>query len=825
VLRITHDRQLPPSGDGADRAPRMLAGSPRRGWRGRSWAPFPATLQDLRLLLPSCMFALSPHSPSRIILSPHNSISQKDAAPWVRVLVLLLAVVAVATMSYYETGSALPSDPKDSFLFQSALLLIVLGTALVEYKFTKPADAAVNALSGIVTLLGIYYLAPTAAWWVVFAYCTIVFVAAILCVAVSSSTDISGWQAKVARWTYRPAIVFGRAQLLFSLLFLFGLFSFRQLQSPQTVELVLFWGLFLVLWPLGIPSLLTAIARRERTRLRCLGQLVRTDWPDIVRVALGSGTTWDHEHPVIIQHVGDLQCVVVPLYSQPQDGQNLGTGICLRGSTTSFAGLAAGAVYELPPEDTVDSADVFAALGIGSGERLLGFIVEDSKIATIRFETWDPQACREGMLVFAMVDSQRVFYQVIDGTTKEEVLQAGRHGFQVATAAQVGVLKPGTGFVKFSWLPPMNAPVFAFPSGAGEGLVARDKHDFEYGLLPTTQIPVVGDLLGAIDHHTAILGVTGSGKTELALEMIRHAVHNGVRVVCIDLTARYAARLVDLTPKNLSLDPDISAKLGKLMFEAETGAYGAGTEKKALKSFSDPLRKSVRQALESFTASTGEDGRVGIITLDEISNTKATLAITEMFLSCLLESARARTKASEQVLVVLEEAHTIVPEASTMGLGDYDSRGMVAKIAQIALQGRKYGIGLLVVAQRTATVSKSILTQCNTVVSFSCIDDTSLNFLANVFGEQHTALLPNLRSLQAVGFGKGVRSERPILFEIPYSDAKKRAADRADGRIAGHGSAAPSLDTPPYSPVAELDGSGLAADPARRLSSDNLADK
>jgi len=41
-----------------------------------------------------------------------------------------------------------------------------------------------------------------------------------------------------------------------------------------------------------------------------------------------------------------------------------------------------------------------------------------------------------------------------------------------------------------------------------------------------------------------------------------------------------------------------------------------------------------------------------------------------------------------------------------MGLGDFDSRGLVGKISQIALQGRKYGIGLLVISQRTATVVK-----------------------------------------------------------------------------------------------------------------------
>jgi hypothetical protein len=79
---------------------------------------------------------------------------------------------------------------------------------------------------------------------------------------------------------------------------------------------------------------------------------------------------------------------------------------------------------------------------------------------------------------------------------------------------------------------------------------------------------------------------------------------------------------------------------------------------------------------------------------------------------------------------------------------------------------------LLVIAQRTATVSKTVLTQCNTIISFSCFDDTSLGFFGNFFGKTHTAAIPNLQFLQAVVFGKGVKSQRPIIVQIPF-DAKK----------------------------------------------------
>ena len=141
-------------------------------------------------------------------------------------------------------------------------------------------------------------------------------------------------------------------------------------------------------------------------------------------------------------------------------------------------------------------------------------------------------------------------------------------------------------------------------------------------------------------------------------------------------------------------------------------------------------------------------------------------------MTCLLKYARENADTRPKMLIVVEEAHTVMPEASTMGLGDWDSKGLVGKIAQIALQGRKFGVGLLVLAQRTATVSKTVLTQCNTIISFACYDDTSLGFLSNIFGADHVALIPNLPPLHAVAFGPWVRSQQPIVFAVPFDDAK-----------------------------------------------------
>ena len=79
---------------------------------------------------------------------------------------------------------------------------------------------------GLVTLVGVYAVAPRGAWMSAVAYCALVFGLGLTCVALSSGPAIAGWRAKLVHFTYRPAIVLGRSRTLFSVVFLFGLSFF-----------------------------------------------------------------------------------------------------------------------------------------------------------------------------------------------------------------------------------------------------------------------------------------------------------------------------------------------------------------------------------------------------------------------------------------------------------------------------------------------------------------------------------------------------------------------------------------------------------------------
>lgn len=212
-----------------------------------------------------------------------------------------------------------------------------------------------------------------------------------------------------------------------------------------------------------------------------------------------------------------------------------------------------------------------------------------------------------------------------------------------------------------------------------------------------------------------------------------------------------------------------------MIFAVETGEFSAAKEKKQLDDFINQIKPQIEIEVDAFLKADGPG--LGIFELPEIANTRATLRATELYLSEIFKWARTNRKA-RQILVVLEEAHTVIPEMNVFNYDKVDTQAVVGRMAQIALQGRKYGVGLIIVSQRTALVSKTLLSQCNTYITFSLVDKTSLEYLSSVYSPEHVKIIPNLQVRQALVFGKAVHSDLPIVVEIPF-DPKKLEASNA----------------------------------------------
>ncbi len=383
----------------------------------------------------------------------------------------------------------------------------------------------------------------------------------------------------------------------------------------------------------------------------------------------------------------------------------IGTGLCVAGVSDKLQ-LPNGHVCASHDEER--TADFIESLSGTKGAKLVGFTVENSTIGTLSFEVAASSGLAEGNVVFARIGEAEVFYQILDAQTAEESFDRNPRGTHIVQAAQLGCYAVDQGFTKYPWLPVMNTPLFA----------ARDREfpaarigdwEFEIGKVPSTNIGVIASMDDLVEYHAAVLGVTGTGKTELALDIVREAVRRSVKVFCVDFTGDYRQRLADLDPAFPAPTAEQGSDLEANLFAVEAGKYGGQAEKPVLKETVDALRAQTEGQVDEFLRN--EANNLAIFELAEIANTKATLRLTEFYLSSIMSWARQHRRA-RQIMLVLEEAHTIVPETHGAGF-DYDTQWVVSRIGQIALQGRKYGVGLLVITQRTALVSKTILSQCN----------------------------------------------------------------------------------------------------------------
>lgn len=692
-----------------------------------------------------------------------------------RTVVLIINLACFYAAFVVASARLLPTGGLESVWLLSAVALWFLNLLSAPW-FLPPRDSIANSVGALSVLVTIeitsvqqFQAQLDVLRWSGVAFSAAVAVLSLVALFLHDKPNPSPF----SRLIFRTVGVFGKAEISYTIAALVSIVGAYQENMAALASLVILWVLFIVAKPVELIAIAIQTWLVEQSRqsdLSSVGQIDRIDHPNIVRVRLANGVRWIQDNLYIAAMPDGQQRYVVALFAQPQGAEVIGTGLCV---ATLQEPVLLPSSQVTHSHDASLAADFMERLSGVKDAKLIGFIVEQSSIGVVNFEVAKTNGLQEGDVVFVKIEGNEVFYQIIDAVTSEESFDQNPRGTHIVRAAQLGSFENGRGFSKYPWLPAMNTPVFCAKSRAFEQAEFGPR-EFAIGLVPSTNIALVANIDDLVEYHTAILGVTGTGKTELALDIVREAVSRGTKVFCVDFTGDYRQRLADFTPifpaPSLKEARDLEAKL----FDAETGAYGAGAEKKALKGAIDGLRKNTIAQVDQFLLN--NDNNLAILELTDITNTKASLRITELYLSTIMDWARKNRRA-RQVLIVLEEAHTIVPETAGSGF-DFETQWVVSRIGQIALQGRKYGVGLLVVTQRTALVSKTILSQCNTFLTHSLIDQTSLNFLQSVYSAQHAALIPNLPSLHFLAFGKALGAERPIILRREFDPSKKEASDK-----------------------------------------------
>ncbi len=162
----------------------------------------------------------------------------------------------------------------------------------------------------------------------------------------------------------------------------------------------------------------------------------------------------------------------------------------------------------------------------------------------------------------------------------------------------------------------------------------------------------------------------------------------------------------------------------------------------------------------------GHDKPITILDLSGMPSTRLDLLLGSV-LDIIFESALWGRNYKEgmknrPVLLVLEEAHRYLSAGAT-GL----AKGMVQKIAK---EGRKFGVGAMLVSQRPSEIDETILSQCGTLFALRINNATDRSRVKSAMSEGISGIvdsLPVLRTGEAVIAGEAARLPMRCRFKLP----------------------------------------------------------
>jgi len=691
-----------------------------------------------------------------------------------RSLIYLAVYLAVLFLLRGAVASAFPDLPidGDNLWFASGLLLVVLGVFVTEKHFTKPLDVVVSAITLVVVLHTVTASARFVLYGPVYFYTITVGVMALAAFALSREDgDPASTSQRVGSSLYRVSSFLGSARLLFSLMFVLSLFNYfivpmetaRVIGHQEVVVLmmIVFWAVTLLIEPIDrrVIAPLTAMFVNRPTGRR-IGRVIRRINPNIVVVQKVVG--------LVTPAFGDTVLITT-------DGRSATNGLVAiyfddleteDGRYLQFY-IVGGQVSDVSPDHlvmtlTAERAAELLGMALEDNDlyqrrnNIVGVISAHSDIDVIKIKMLNGVDRRmelaEGDLLSVELYGRQVKYQIIGVSTDMENVDAqNKKGAKYISAQQVGEWNDSAQkFFGASWVPDVNTLVFQEADAAGD-VPSLGPNFYRVGLVPKSKYPVYINFEETVSHHLAIIGKTGTGKSQMAARIVESLARAGYKVVVLEVDQTHHQCL------SRRIDPSlVSAEGTRWTSTQEPRTRGGRTTQETVWSCQMNLNAA--------------DGRnVFVVSLDNqavdmdggpLSHSESASAVIK---EVLIHKRRAGNE-NQKICIVLEEAYDFIPE-STFGQQDFGQPN-VSRIAQLALKCRKHNVGFVVITQRTALVSKTILYQCNTIIALQTFDETSKTFMSAYINSKYLESMSILPRFRAIVVGKGSSCDKPVIVDF-----------------------------------------------------------
>lgn len=326
-----------------------------------------------------------------------------------------------------------------------------------------------------------------------------------------------------------------------------------------------------------------------------------------------------------------------------------------------------------------------------------------------------------------------------------------------------------------------------------------------------------------VSRHLAILAMTGMGKSNLVSLIAKELARIPGTVVIFDYHGDYSTldienlNLTDgrINPRYLSVDKladvieiqenatnqrhviraaftqDVKEREGEDFWDALASGVAAQRAEKAYRDASDKVLDKIDDARHKFRKildpgmmeplSILKNRKVNIVSLVELTERQANVLVGYYLEELLNDRKRAETlkkdpsKADARkvhfpapVLVVIEEAHVFVPKDE-----DTDTKYFASKLAR---EGRKFGVGLVIVSQRPRGIDAGILSQMGSLAVMRMVQPDDQMHVSAASESLSRDLLDQLTSLnpgEAIFAGQWVN--------LPTFVKSEEVRDRAIG--------------------------------------------
>jgi len=254
------------------------------------------------------------------------------------------------------------------------------------------------------------------------------------------------------------------------------------------------------------------------------------------------------------------------------------------------------------------------------------------------------------------------------------------------------------------------------------------------------------------------------------------------------------ATVLGLTAENITVDSPVPYKLSTFIAAVQADKPPQASKQDSHNSILEKLDVLIRDARVAFMMKEWDgvaqdpfpailsqlvsgDAQPRIVDLSGVPNEVAGVssAVIARTLFNLKVWQMAAERHNDPVLLVCEEAHRYVPNR-----GEAQYEAAQEAIRRIAKEGRKYGIGLLLVSQRPSEVEATVLSQCNSWIILRITNESDREHVRAILPDSMVGLakmLSGLRRQEAIFVGQAAVLPSRILIRSLRPEQLPRSND------------------------------------------------